>query len=154
VSIPFKLIVSRNCYDAMIAHAKAALPNECCGLLAGTIVRDGSAVEIPTGKVAKAYPLVNELASPREYLSDARSMLAAEKDMRRHKLEVLAVYHSHPTTHPVPSVKDCERNYSPNVVNVIISLRKENVETRAWWLTETAYSEAEWEIVDAVQNVS
>jgi hypothetical protein len=40
------------------------------------------------------------------------------------------------------------------VVNVIISLSKENVEARAWWLAEKSYSEAEWEIVDAVQNVS
>ncbi|HEV3235646.1 MAG TPA: M67 family metallopeptidase, partial [Gemmataceae bacterium] len=81
----------------MIAHAKAELPNECCGLLAGTIIRDGSAIQIPTRKVAKAYPLINELASPREYLSEPRSMLAAEKDMRLQGLQVLAVYHSHPT---------------------------------------------------------
>jgi proteasome lid subunit RPN8/RPN11 len=136
----------------MIGHAQAELPNECCGLLAGTIV--GDEAETPTGRVTKVHPLVNELASPREYLSEPRSMLEAERDMRLLKLTVLAVYHSHPTTHPIPSRKDCERNYSPRVVNVIISLMKEEVEARAWWLTEQDYSEADWEIVDEAVNIS
>jgi proteasome lid subunit RPN8/RPN11 len=59
---------------------------------------------------------------------------------------VLAVYHSHPTSAPIPSRTDLERNYSPDVVNLIISLSGSEPETRAWWLSEADYCPAEWEI--------
>lgn len=147
MSTPFKLQAPRALLDEMIAQAKAELPNECVGLLAGTIVRDDPAAPIPIGKAVKRYPLVNELASPREFFSEPRSMLAADRDMRSNKLEILAIYHSHPTSHPVPSAKDREKNYSPTVINVIISLKEEQPEVRAWWVTETDYREAEWSVV-------
>ena len=68
--------------------------------------------------------------------------------MRRQGLEVLAVYHSHPTSEPVPSRTDLQRNYSPEVVNLIISLQSGQPTVRAWWLTEEAYREAEWELIE------
>jgi proteasome lid subunit RPN8/RPN11 len=94
------------------------------------------------------YPLVNAAASPVEYLSDEQSMFAADKDRRRRGLEWLAVYHSHPTSDPVPSRKDRERNYSPDVMNLIVSLRGPTPVVRAWWLTATEAREATWEFVE------
>ena len=61
-------------------------------------------------------------------------------------LEFLAIYHSHPTSEAVPSRKDREMNYSPDVMNLIISLKKP-AEVRAWWLEAETQREAEWEIV-------
>ena len=53
---PFtRLLIPRSLLDAVLAHARAELPNECCGLLAGT-------VEEGVGRVVARYPLVNELA--------------------------------------------------------------------------------------------
>jgi len=123
----------------MLEQARAELPNECCGLLAGT-------VEGGVGRVVERYALVNELASPVEFVSEARSHFAADKDMRRQGLDVLAVYHSHPTTAPVPSRKDLARNYSEAVVNLIISLVGPEPVVRGWWLTETDYREADWAV--------
>jgi proteasome lid subunit RPN8/RPN11 len=111
----------------MIAQARAELPNECCGLLAGRSA-DG------VGYVECRYPLANAAASPREYLSDPRSMLDAMKDIDRRSLDVLAVYHSHPTSAPIPSRKDLELNYSPEVINIIIGLAGKAPEMRGWWL--------------------
>src|SRR5260370_2739731 len=37
LSMPFRLRIPRNHYDAMVAQAMAELPNECCGLLAGLV---------------------------------------------------------------------------------------------------------------------
>jgi proteasome lid subunit RPN8/RPN11 len=93
------------------------------------------------------YPLGNAAASPREYLSDPHSMFAAVRDMRQQDLEVLAVYHSHPTSDAVPSRTDLERNYSPDVVNFIISLKTTPPQVRGWWLTDRDYREANWECV-------
>ena len=135
----FHLRVPRPIFDAMLAHAKAALPAECCGLLAGTVA-DG------LGRVTLHLPLVNALASPTEYESEPRSMLAAHKAMRASGTDVLAVYHSHPTSDPVPSKRDRERNYGEQVVNLIIGLRGAEPDVRGWWLTAEAAREAKWDV--------
>ncbi len=145
LSIPFRLCVPRSLYEEMLAQAIAEQPNECCGLLAGR-VRPGRPA--PEGWVERRYPLINAAASPTEYLSDARGMFDAHRDMRRRELEILAVYHSHPTSRPVPSRTDLARNYSPDVVNLIVSLEHEKPQTRGWWLTEHDYHAAEWTIID------
>lgn len=124
---------------AMLAQAEAELPNECCGLLAGHIVGD-------EGRVVARYPLVNTAASPVEFLSDGPSHLAASKDMRARGIIELAIYHSHPTTHPVPSKKDLAQSWGPIVVSLILSLKSRPVEVRAWWLSETEYREAQWRL--------
>src|SRR5947208_2271300 len=103
----------------MVRQALAERPNECCGLLAGT-VEDGP--NGPIGRVERRYALVNAAASPVEYESEPRSMFAAVRDLTRQRLDILAVYHSHPTSAPLPSRKDRQRNYSPDVVNLIVSL--------------------------------
>jgi proteasome lid subunit RPN8/RPN11 len=140
MSTPFRLVIPGDLYAAMLAHARAELPAECCGLLAGTI-NDG------VGRVTEHFPLVNALSSPTEYESDGRSMLAAHKAMRATGTEILAVYHSHPTSDPVPSRRDLERNYDERVVNIIIGLRGAQPEVRAWWLTTTGSTEANFEVM-------
>ncbi|MFO0876354.1 MAG: M67 family metallopeptidase [Gemmataceae bacterium] len=141
MSIPFRLIVPRALVEAMVAQAQAELPAECCGLLAG-VLRDG------VGRVEVRYPLVNALASPTEYLSDARSMFEAHRDMTKRSLDVLAVYHSHPASAPIPSRKDRAQNYSEEVVNLIISLTTTPPLIRGWWLTAESHREAEWSMSD------
>lgn len=136
-----RLVIPRPIFDAMLAHAAAELPAECCGLLAGR-VEDG------VGVVTDRFPLVNELASPTEFVSDAASMFAAHKAMRAAGADVLAVYHSHPTSAPIPSRRDLERNYSESVVNLIVGLAGESPEVRGWWLTATGYREADWRVAD------
>ena len=144
---PFCLLyVPRVIYSEMLERALFECPNECCGLLAGVLEATKNE-KLPVGRVARIYPLLNVAASPVEYLSDARSMFEAVRDMNRHNLEVLAVYHSHPTSPPVPSRKDLERNYSEEVVNLIISLMTETPTVRGWWLTAETYRKAEWDIV-------
>jgi proteasome lid subunit RPN8/RPN11 len=73
-------------------------------------------------------------------------MFTAWRDMRRRGLDVLAVYHSHPTSPSVPSRKDRERNYSEQVVNLIISLQSPEPDVRGWWLTATEWLPAAWEL--------
>ena len=143
--MPFRLVVPKDVYSVMVAQALTERPNECCGLLAG-VRETATGGEMPVGRVLRAYPLVNAAASPVEYLSDARSMFEAIRDMGRHGLDVLAVYHSHPTSPPVPSRKDLERNYDEGVVNLIISLTTEPPTVRGWWLTAETCREAEWSI--------
>jgi proteasome lid subunit RPN8/RPN11 len=125
----------------MLDQARSERPLECCGLLAGIIQADG------TGLVQERYPLVNDAASPIEFLSSPRSMLDADKDMRRRNLEMLAVYHSHPTSAPIPSKKDLAQSCGPGIVNLILSLITEPPTVRGWWLSADSYQEAEWTVV-------
>jgi proteasome lid subunit RPN8/RPN11 len=139
--------VPRRFVEEMVAHARTVLPNECVGLLAGRFVEAAGGGE-RLGRVERRYPLVNAAASPREYLSDPKSMFAAMKDMWAHGLDVLAVYHSHPTSEAVPSRTDLERNYSTEVVNFIVSLRGAEPDVRGWWLTDRDYCKAAWDCTD------
>jgi proteasome lid subunit RPN8/RPN11 len=124
----------------MIWHALAERPLECCGLLAGVVRADG------VGEVRLRYPLINIAASPVEFESEPNSHFSADRDIRRQGWDVLAIYHSHPTSEPIPSRKDLERNNWPQVVSLIVSLTTTPPTVRAWWLSTESYSEAEWTI--------
>lgn len=143
MSTPLRLLLPAPLYTAMLAQARAELPNECCGLLAGR-------VDAGVGHAVQRYPLVNAAASPREYVSDPASMLAAFKDWRRRGLELLAVYHSHPAAPPVPSRTDLERNvYGPEVIDLIIGLEGPEPVVRGWRLSGADFRPAEWEVIAA-----
>jgi len=133
----------------MLEHALAEQPNECCGLLAG-VVQGGGDPEVPgppVGQVVEGYPLANALASPRAYHAEDRCLFEAHKDMRRRGLDFLAVYHSHPTSAPVPSAADHREWYhGPGVVSLILSLTTSPPTIRGWWLTDAGHHEASWEV--------
>jgi proteasome lid subunit RPN8/RPN11 len=132
----------------MVKQALGELPNECCGLLGGIFSTDPSNPDRQVACVVQRYPLVNERVSPIEYLSEPKSMFEAVRDMRRRGLEIVAVYHSHPTAPPVPSRRDLERNYyGTAVIHFIISLQAETPTMGGWWLGEKDFREAEWEVV-------
>jgi proteasome lid subunit RPN8/RPN11 len=151
--MPFRLRIPRSLYDQIAAHAASEFPNECCGLIAGR--RDdsvGNSPHLPGALAVRIFPLINEAASPVEYLSEPRSMFEAVREMQRLGLDILAVYHSHPASEPVPSRKDLDRNYSPDVQNLIISLKSQPPVARAWWLEAESYHEAVWELVEAPES--
>jgi proteasome lid subunit RPN8/RPN11 len=136
----FRLLLPAQLLAEMVAQARAELPNECCGLLAGR-------VEGGVARAERRYPLANRAASPTEYDGDQGDHLAAQKDMRRLGLDVLALYHSHPTSDPVPSKKDLDRNgYGDSAIHLIISLRGGEPLVRGWWLGAETFREAEWEV--------
>lgn len=110
-------------YEEMVAHAQAELPNECVGMLLGTSL----------GVASEYIPLVNELQSPTRFLTEARSMLRAEKRRRELGLEVLAIFHSHPTSEPTPSKYDIADHYSNGVMCLILSLVK-GPKLAGWWI--------------------
>jgi [CysO sulfur-carrier protein]-S-L-cysteine hydrolase len=124
------LQLPRLVYDAIIAHTRAEMPNECVGMLLG---HDGLAIEY--------IPLINELQSPTRFLTEARSMLAAEKRRRHLGCEVLAMVHSHPTSEPVPSKYDIADHYGSEVMCVIVSLQDAEPSMKAWSIVDQVVSE-------------
>jgi [CysO sulfur-carrier protein]-S-L-cysteine hydrolase len=122
----------------MLAQAEAERPHECCGMLAG--VREGD-----IGRVTMRYPYTNVAETPAtRYEAKSRELFDADSDMRRQRLVQLALYHSHPTSEPIPSKTDLALAFHPDSVYLIISLLQRPLVVRGWWLSETGYEEAEW----------
>jgi proteasome lid subunit RPN8/RPN11 len=126
----------------MLAHALAEAPNECCGLVAGTIA-DG------VGTAVRYLPLVNERASPTAYRSEPRSILAASREIDKNGWAELAVVHSHPTSAAVPSRTDLAENFrAESVVHLIVTLTTDPPTIRGWWLSADSFDEADVSIID------
>lgn len=138
----YRLLIPESCYQSMVAHAIAELPNECCGYLAGRL-------EGAVGTVSKQVPLRNAAASPIEYEAEPRDLLQAHRMMRIEGLEHLAVYHSHPTSAPRPSRKDLERNPFDSMIHLIISLAGSQPEVQAWFLGTETFEPAQWDFAES-----
>jgi proteasome lid subunit RPN8/RPN11 len=131
------LVIPDTLLAELVARARRELPNECCGLLAGHVA-DGA------GAASASFPVGNDAASSSEYETNARDMLGAFRAMRERGLELLAIYHSHPMSEPVPSRRDLERNtYGESVAHVIVGFPNGQPHVRAWWLGESGSREAE-----------
>lgn len=97
---------------AIIAHARRAAPAEACGILAGR-----------GGAVRRVYPLRNVAETPlTRFLADPTEQLRAFNDLESRGLELMAVYHSHPASPPVPSETDVGMAFYPDALHVIVSL--------------------------------
>lgn len=102
-------------FEKMVAHARAGLPNEACGLLAGT-------EEIGMRDIREVYLLRNIDQSNEHFSLDPREQLSAIKDMRAKGLKPLGNWHSHPETPSRPSEEDIRLAYDPNAAYLILSL--------------------------------
>ncbi len=106
-----RLTLNRTLLNEMLAHVSGLWPEEACGLVGG---RDGRAVRL--------YPVENVRHSPvafeMEPLQQIRAMLAMEAE----GLELIAIYHSHPSGPARPSPTDVALAYYPDAVQLILSL--------------------------------
>jgi proteasome lid subunit RPN8/RPN11 len=98
--------------EAVVEHARAEFPNECCGLLAGRGTR-----------VERLYRGSNVDRSPYTYRLDPQEQLRFFKAMDAEGLELLGIYHSHTHSAAYPSRTDVARAFYPDAVYVIVSLR-------------------------------
>lgn len=133
----------------IVAQAERELPSECCGLLAADdAVRPGEAEII---EISRHFELTNQLNSPIRFESEPSSLFAAMKEMRRRKWELVAIYHSHPTSPPIPSRFDLANNfYGDQVQHLILGRVERQWLARSWWLLETGYDEAEMDWGDPI----
>ena len=114
----------------IIAHARREQPAECCGLLAGDPPR-----------VQAIFPLENELRSGTRYQAAPRSLIDAFRSMRAASLELVAIYHSHPSSTAKPSATDLAENHYGPVPHLIVSLLTDPPDIRAYRLGENHYDE-------------
>ena len=110
-----KINLAKADFDKILAHARANLPEEACGLIAGTI-DDG------VKNVKKVYLLTNIDHSNEHFTLDPKEQLAAVKDMRANGLKPLGNWHSHPESPSRPSEEDKRLAFDSTASYMILSL--------------------------------
>ena len=89
------LILSQEVVRNILEHARAALPNECVGLLFGT-----------GNKVKRRVPLTNVSETQNRYFAAPAELFAALQEAETRGDDLLAIYHSHPNARQTPSEVD------------------------------------------------
>ena len=109
----------------IIAHAKAAFPEECCGLLIGR------RAPLVVTRIHRATNLNRERAADR-YEIDPREFHRADKTTWNTEEEIVGFYHSHPNHPPRPSAFDSARAWPAYCYLIVAVNDAGEVEPRAW----------------------
>ena len=113
--------------DEIVAHARAGLPNEACGILAG---RDD--------RVDRFFPAQPDEPSPYYYRIDARDQIRIMNEIDDAGLDLVGIYHSHVSSPAYPSRTDAEQAFWPDAVYVIVSLAGQRAEMRGYRIVDMA----------------
>lgn len=126
--------IAQSLIEQMVAHARADLPNECCGMVGGT-----------GGEASVVIPVVNSAASPLRFEMDPQGQYDALKQIEDGGGELLAIYHSHTKSAAYPSQTDVNQAVNwPDAIYVIVSLEDEsNPDVKAYWLKDLRIADVE-----------
>ena len=94
--------------EKMQAHVDSMAPEEACGVLGG--VADQS---------SKVIPIENVYHSPMRYRMKPQSQWDAFQHLEREGLDLIGIYHSHPSGPEEPSLTDVRQAYYPEVFYLI-----------------------------------
>lgn len=111
-----KIRLRKDDYDKILVHCEQELPNEACGLLAGTVEGD-------VKTVTKVYLLTNIDASNEHFSMEPKEQLAALKDARANGVNIIGNFHSHPESPSRPSEEDKRLAYDSTIEYLILSLQ-------------------------------
>jgi proteasome lid subunit RPN8/RPN11 len=116
--------IPAHCLSTIRAVAEAAYPQECCGLLIG---RDGGAGDI---LVTAVEPSTNRAAGDRrdslevdpQLRFDVMRRLDASSAKSGASVRIVGHYHSHPDHPALPSARDLEMAYEPDMIWVVVAV--------------------------------
>ena len=128
--------LTKSDFKKILAHAVKELPDEACGLIAGT-VEDGDK------EIKKVYLLTNIDHSNEHFSLDPKEQLEAIKDMRKNGFVPLGNWHSHPESPSRPSEEDKRLAFDSKASYMILSLMdRENTVLNSFKITgDTAEKE-------------
>jgi proteasome lid subunit RPN8/RPN11 len=138
--MPQVLRLSRDQLKSIIAHARAQKPEEACGVLAGDAY----------GSVNRVFLMENVEHSPNFYMMDSQEQFRVFDEMENEGLELVAIFHSHPHSPAVPSMRDCELAFYPDSLYLIVSLMDDSrPECHAYQINDKQVVEAQIIVSDA-----
>ena len=134
--VPGTVLLAPEDLRAIEVFAEAAYPNECCGLLSG-------AEEAGIAYVDGIHESENVADEPaRRFEIDPALRLRLQRTLRQGGRRVVGIYHSHPTGLAHPSPRDLEAAWEPDLVWLVIGIRKGQVMQSAAHVLTTAEGEA------------
>jgi proteasome lid subunit RPN8/RPN11 len=131
------LVIPKQIIDELINHAQNGLPEEVCGYLAGN-----------DREISKRYGLTNIDHSPEHFSFDPAEQFQTVREARKAGLEILANYHSHPSSAARPSDEDIRLAFDPNISYVIVSLAGETAEIKSYRIRNGQVETEEIEITE------
>jgi proteasome lid subunit RPN8/RPN11 len=131
--------IETGAWQEMVAHARAAYPNECCGAMLG-VIEDGR----KTVQVALQLDNAYEGAQSSRYELRPQDLLRADKEARSRQLDVVGIYHSHPDCDAYFSETDL-KNSCPWYSFVVLSIRGGQFDHANSWLPDAEQTKAERE---------
>ncbi|WP_087972256.1 M67 family metallopeptidase [Oceanobacillus rekensis] len=123
-----EITIPQTIHDKMVEHGRSCLPYEACGLLSGI-----------NHNVQSIWQLENEWKSDRRFFVRKKIVEETVQKIKQLNEQVLAVYHSHPTTAPVPSNYDITNHPDDHVFMVIISYKTRPPITKWYHIQESVY---------------
>ncbi len=117
-----RLEIGQHLLQRMLEHCWEDRPHEACGILTGR-----------GNQVLHGYATDNARRSPVYYEVDPAQQLKVLTEMDGRGDELIAIYHSHPTSPPKPSGNDIRMAVNwADALRVIVSLADGRTETRAY----------------------
>lgn len=117
-----RLEIGQHLLQRMLEHCWEDRPCEACGILTGR-----------GGRVLHGYATANSRNSPVYYEVDLGHQAMALGEMETRGDELIAIYHSHPTTPATPSGNDIRMAVNwPDALRVIVGLKDGRTDTRAY----------------------
>lgn len=128
------LTLSNEQVQAMLDYVESHVPLEACGLLAG---RDA--------KVEKIFFVQNQAQSPVRYVMDPIEQLNAFEWIESNGLNLLGIFHSHPTGPETVSPTDiAQAAYA--VTYIILSRANSSWRIRGFWIENGNFREVTLQI--------
>lgn len=122
--------------DELLAHARAEVPNEACGILSG---------DLSTGTADAYHPARNAEASPFVYSVHPEDLVRIVFGIEDAGRDLVAIFHSHTHTPAVPSATDRRSAQYPDAFYLLATLSDADAapaeSLRAWRIIEGESSE-------------
>ena len=99
-----------DCHELILKHVSSRLPEEACGLLAGK-----------NRQVELVIPVENKAHSAVMFKMDEKAQISAFEFIDKNEMEMIGIFHSHPTGPPYPSGKDINEHAYPESLCLICS---------------------------------
>src|ERR1700728_2499344 len=139
------LSIRRELHDKIVAHARAAHPDEACGVIAGPAGSDDP---------ERFIPMMNAERSPTFYRFDSMEQFQVWKEMDERDEEPVVIYHSHTATEAYPSRTDISYANEPGAHYVLVSTRDpDTAEFRSFRIVDGTVTEEEVRITDCPRRV-
>src|SRR5690242_19435277 len=131
-----QIMISRARYQEMRDYVEQQAPLEACSLLAGK-----------NDHVEKVLLIRTQAQSPTRFVMEPYEQLRAFDWIESNDLELLGIFHSHPTGPEVPSPTDIgEAAYE--VVQLIWSRNQDHWKIRGFWIENGAWTDVALQIID------